>query len=736
MARRDRLSTREDQQRTLQLARDKTGRKKDDVGEDASKNRRNAPLARRDRWSKREYQQHIFQLARGKPGRKDDVGEVASKNWWNSNQDSMSHMYEQEEIDVNGAKDANGEAYQQFWGGDKADRERYRADKQAELKKQFRANLAKHPAFKDKTRKELGNIADAYLSGNDFAGPGSEETAEALKEVAEYTTGDGEVAMSDERTWRKAYPRKASAKEEEPSADGPAETGSSTTIRNGKQKSKDATPATGATPIPPRTKVPAQTDVTTEGRYNKLSGADTGVRVNGAPVEVGDTATRSHIKDAQREAAQADALQKRRIRQGIQNDMLSDARRLAQEHLANQDALDANMKARQDRLRAEREAAHKKRMDERYKSRTLTGKTDWENLGRDSTKRDFSARAEGESDESWNARSGAVKAVEKLRERFAELGVKDADTNEFYAYNPNRMRDVSGLGNLFNKAVESGDLTDAQIDGINNTLDMYENEKRKNKATSQRFTAMRDAENVSKYRAMYGLTDRNAKGDYIISDDEIKEFHKQKQKAARDEILKGMQVAPGQGDAGGRGERIKQFSDGWMKLIDNGFNVEETLDKALSDPLTRKAYMAAKASVDVKNDPEAADKLDQIRRRVVMNQAMQEAGLDDKVRRVRIDGTGKTEDQIGKEIVSAMSDDMTRGLPGTYGLLAAEDNALDAESKARIAGVSQDDIYAAKKRGEEAATAPATDALKPRKKEDTQQAVKGGMVLQPRRRAS
>ena len=161
-------------------------------------------------------------------------------------------------------------------------------------------------------------------------------------------------------------------------------------------------------------------------------------------------------------------------------------------------------------------------------------------------------------------------------------------------------------------------------------------------------------------------------------------------------------------------------------------NVEETLDKALSDPLTRKAYMAAKASVDVKNDPEAADKLDQIRRRVVMNQAMQEAGLDDKVRRVRIDGTGKTEDQIGKEIVSAMSDDMTRGLPGTYGLLAAEDNA-------------------AKKSGEEAATTPAAttpaattpaattpaaDGLKPRKKEDTQQAAKGGAVLRPRRRAS
>ena len=353
-------------------------------------------MARRNRWSKREYQQHIFQLARGKPGREDDVGEVASKNWWNANQDSMSHMYEQEEIDVNGAKDANGEAYQQFWGGDKADRARYRADKQAELKKQFRANLSKDPAFKDKTRKEIGDIADAYLSGDDFNGSGSEETAAALKEVADYTTGDGEVAMSDEQTWRKSYPRKASTKTNEPSAADTAKTGSSPTVSNGKQKSKDATPSANTAPIAPRQQAPAQTDVTTDSRYDKLSGSDTGVRVNGAPVESGDTATRSHIKYAQREAAQTDALQKRRTRQRIQNDAQSDARRLAQEHLANQDALNANLKARDERLRAEREAAHKKRMDERYKSRTLTGKADWENLGRDSTKRDFGARAEGE----------------------------------------------------------------------------------------------------------------------------------------------------------------------------------------------------------------------------------------------------------------------------------------------------------------------------------------------------
>lgn len=683
-------------------------------------------MARRNRWSKREYQQHIFQLGRGKPGRDDDAGEVASKNWWNANQDSMSHMYEQEEIDINGARDTNGEAYQQFWGGDKADRARYRADKQAELKKQFRANLSKHPAFKDKTRKELGDIADAYLAGDDFDGSDAKETAAALKEVADYTTGDGEVSMSDERTWRKNYPRNTPAETNEPGAADSGKTGNQPAVSNGQPKSPaaatpSAAPAAGAAPIAPRKQqVPIQTDVTTDSRYNKLSPSDTGVRANGAPVEVGDTATKSAVKEAQRESAMTDALRARRVRQGVQNDMRSDDRRREQEHSANQDALDAGMKARRDRLRAEREAAHKERMDKRYESRTLTGMADWENLGRDSTKRNFGARAEGESDESWNARSGAVDAVEKLRGRFAALSVKDADKNEFYAYNPNRMRDVSGLGNLFNKAVESGNLTDAQIEGINKTLDMYEGEGRKTKATLQRNAAMRDAENVRKYREMYGMGDLD-----VFSDDDVKKFHADRQAASRKEILQNMQVAPGQGGEEGRGQRIRDFSDNWMKLVDNGLDVAGTFKKAMSSEANRRAYQEGVAGIAA-DDPERADKLDQLRRRFVMNQAMADAGLTDRM----------VKPAEGQTLGAAMSGD----LPGKSGLRSdlqvAEDNVLNAETAARMAGVSQGDIDAAKERGAESAAAPAPDVLRPRRKEDTQQAAKGGMVLRPRRRDS
>lgn len=491
------------------------------------------------------------------------------------------------------------------------------------------------------------------------------------------------------------------------------------TISNGKRRAPASTTstATGAAPVTSRERqVPIQTDVTTGSRYNKLSSADTGVRVNGAPVEVGDTATKSAIKEAQREAATIDALQARRIRQGVQNDMRSDGRRLEQEHLANLDALDANLKARSDRLRAAREAAHKKRMDKRYESRTLTGMSDWENLGRDSTKRDFGARAEGESDESWNARSGAVDAVEKLRKRFADLGVKDADKNEFYAYNPRRMRDVSGLGNLFNKAVESGNLTDAQIEGINKTLDTYEGEGRKTKATLQRNAAMRDAENVRKYREMYGMGDRD-----VFSDDDVKKFHADRQAASRKEILQNMQVAPGQGDAEGQGQRIRDFSDNWMKLVDNGLDVTGTFKKSMSNEANRKAYQEGIAGIAA-DDPERADKMDQLRRRFVMNQAMSDAGLTDRM----------VKPAEGQTLGSTMASD----LPGKTGLILSDLQV--AEDNAPNAGVTQGGTDAAKTSGAEAAAAPASGALKPRKKkeEDTQQAAKGGMVLRPRRRTS
>lgn len=545
--------------------------------------------------------------------------------------------------------------------------------------------------------------------------------------------------MSDERTWRRTYPRNAPANANKPGAASPLkpwtppETGDFaglwglpttreglakrwglTNISNGKQKSQTGTPPTGA-PIAPRNQpqqVPAQAGVTTVSPYSKVSSSDTGVRVAEAPVWTGDTAVQSNIRGTQRELTELDELQAQRARQSVQNDMRSDPRRLAQRHIANQDELDANLKARRDRLNAEREAARKKRMDKRYESRTLTGRADWENLGRDSTKRNFGARAAEETDESWNARSGAVDAVEKLRKRFDTLGVKDVDKNEFYAYNPNRMRDVSGLGDLFNKAVESGNLTDAQIEGINKTLDMYEDEGRKTKATLQRNAAMRDVENVRKYRETYGMGDRD-----VFSDDDVKKFHAERQAAARKEILQNMQVAPGQGGEEGRGQRIRDFSDNWMKLVDNGLDVTGTFKKSMSNEANRKAYQEGIAGIAA-DDPERADKMDQLRRRFVMNQAMEEAGLKDRM----------VKPAEGQTLGATMAGD----LPGKTGLILSDLQV--AEDNAPNAGVSQGDADAAETSGVEA---PVTDVLNPRKKDEgTQQAAKGGMVLRPRRRAS
>lgn len=681
--------------------------------------KRGGGKARQKRWSKREYQQHIFQLGRGKPGRVDDAGDVAATNWWNANQDSLSHMYEQEEIDINDAKNAKGEAYQQFWGSDKVDRARYRADKQAALKQQFRANLGLHPAFKDKTNKELTDIADAYLKGDDFGGADQKEIAAALKEVADYTTGDGEVAMSDERTWRKTYPRKN--KKEPASASDTQSTGSRENtavpvLQNGRNIVGTETPAGGqstVTLIPPAN-TSIKPDLSTNVKNIESPATTSEFSVGNTPVEINNTGAMNNVREAQAIKAKTAATQADRELKQVQTDARSDARRNEQAYMATQDALNANLRERWERQNAELNKRKAARMNKRYESRTLTGMSDWENLGRDSVKRNFGARAEGESDEDWNARSGAVDAVENLRERFATLGIRDADKNEFYAHNPNRMRDVAGLSNLFNKAVENGSLTDAQIEGLNKTLDGYEKEGRVKANKIKKFNAMRDAENVAKYRTMYGMTDTN-----VFSADDVKAFHESQKKAAFKNILKNMQVAPGQGGEEGRSQRISDFSDNWVKLIDSGFDVDATFRKAMSDQDNNRAFKKSIASIAM-DDPERNDKVDQIRRRFVMNQAMQDAGLEDKVLGSRIDATGMTEAQIDEASAAAQADVMTQGLPGKRGLPNISDTILPKPPPAL-----------------QQPAAPATSITPGQKEEEeTRQAAKGGMVIRPKRRVS
>lgn len=711
-------------------------------------------MAVKTRWDKKTYRRHMFNRGRGVHSphevtntHKDTAEFIDSQlnnggGWWETlwrgayaGKLSAAKEYEQ----------YNNPASRGFspFTFDSDERGKFRDQDRKEVRQLFAQALKDHHFVKSRkvTQGRLDKIVDAYMSQDDdkfqdtLRSMGvSDRDAVRFTRAAEDAASQVIEAKKYDGSWSddpyQKGPVTHSTNEGSETSKGPA---------NGRSQVGTASAAaqdTGSNrgSIPPRTNAPKELDLTTVNQYGKASSSDSGGRLDGYPVETGDESIKGNVKKYQNERAKAAALQAQREREGIQTDMKSDDRQNYQKYLADQDKLDADMNARLDRRRAER-------MDKRYKERTLIGMADWENLGRDSTKRDFGARAKDESDESWNARSGAVAAVEGLRKRFTDLGVKDADKNELYAYNPNRMRDVSGLENLFNKAVKSGSLTDAQIEGLDKTLDMYEEEGRKTKDLIKERVALNDAENVRRYRKMYGLMDRNARGEYIISNDEVKEFHKGKQKATRDEILKGMQVAPGQGGAEGRSDRMQRFSDAWMKLMNNGFDVEGTLDRALSDPTTRKAYMAAKASIG-SDDPEAADKLDQIRRRFVMNQAMIDAGLNDKVHRVLIDPTGKTRDQVTEEAVAGPANDATSELPGKSGLRSAlqvaEDNAWRAKIKPHLVSIDQDEIDAAKKRGEGSAVAPASDDYftAPRENKATQQAAKGGVTLRPRRSAT
>lgn len=528
---------------------------------------------------------------------------------------------------------------------------------------------------------------------------------------------------------KRAY---AASTGEAPSTPAAPPASNNVTVKNGTPKAAAPSPQTAraATPVlTPRNTAPAS--VSTVPKYNRVSSDDTGVRVNGAPVATGDTVTRDNIRSQQRSATAADALEASEALKDAQSRARSGDRRRAQQYMADQDALDASLEERRKRKEAEREAAQRARMDKRYESRSLTGMTDWKNLGRDSAVRNFGARGAGESDESWNARSAVVGRVEEMRNRLKSMGVKDPEKNAFYANNPNRMRDVAGLSKLFNDAVKSGTLTDAQLDGLEKTLDSYEAEGNKTRRRIQAAIAMRDAENVRKYRGMYGMEDTD-----VFSDDDVKNFHADRQAAERKSILKDMQVAPGQGEEEGRGQRISEFSDNWVRLMNNGFDPGATFKKAMADETSRKAFQESIAGIAL-DDPERNDKVDQIKRRFIMNQAMEDAGLGDKTLRAQVNVTGLTEEQADAAAVSAQAGLMSKDLPGTRGLRSdlqvAEDNVLNAETAARIAGISQGDIDAAKKRGAKAA---ATDVLKPREEEeDTRQAAKGGDALRPRRRA-
>jgi hypothetical protein len=305
-------------------------------------------------------------------------------------------------------------------------------------------------------------------------------------------------------------------------------------------------------------------------------------------------------------------------------------------------------KDRRARQAAEREAAAQRRADKRFADRTLYNEADWKNLGRaEGNKADYSDRREGESDKDWAVRDKARQErqgrMDALLKRLDDMGVQDADKNLFYANDPNKQQNLARLRGLIvgDDGKVRGDITDAQIEGANATLDAWKKGADERGARNKAFKDMRQAEEVSRLRTMYGMQ----LSDGFKAEDVLK-FHQTQQANARRKILEGMQVAPGltpmQEEEGGgaakglhdpeapvrdlRPAAMAKFSQDWQKLIDNGFDPQKAFQDAMSDDVTKASYIKALGTLD-RNDPDYADKQDQLRRRFIMNQAMDDAGL-------------------------------------------------------------------------------------------------------------
>lgn len=610
----------------------------------------------RRRMSRREYNTHIFAKARGAKSPVQDLADMKyTGHWWQASgaEKGLADEYEQDAI-VNGRD--GGE--QQWFSSDASDREDFRNKQLDALRKEFRRSLRSHPEFKDRPASELSAIADAYLSGKDHDAFKSDAVNAALQEVSDYVTGDGEVSMSDERTWRGRY-----AKKEESAGNGeqkpaPAAADVPVAPRNGTPKA----PASGtANPpqspdksVPLRPRENPQTDVTLDSKWGRTGASDTGVRANGAPVEVGDTSTRNQIKSEQRDSAATDAIEAAETRRDAQNRAKSGDRRRYQQYLADQDALDASMEARRERREAERQKKEQDRRDRRFKDRKLVNQDDWENLGREGSNRVDYADAKNA-----DAKKARDRGIAELQDRFARLGdrtlVREGETaewkdgkmvvtdkdgnvvdaskrtttgvgddgqryaNDFYAYDPNRQRDLAGLRKLVEKGIKDGTITDAQIEGVTKTLDGWEAGAQSRKSETVGREQRRQAEQMAGLRRQYGMEDKE-----IYDDTAVRNYHDKVQGDRRREIL-------GRMAAGGSSAKAGDYGAEWQNLLDAGFDPRKTLKAALADEATAKTYNDARMKIDTDgalSDQARAEMRDQLKHRTIMTQAFKDAGIE------------------------------------------------------------------------------------------------------------
>ena len=348
------------------------------------------------------------------------------------------------------------------------------------------------------------------------------------------------------------------------------------------------------------------------------------------------------------------------------------------------------------------ERRRQERADVRFKNRTLSNREDWENLGREGgNSRDYTKAAEGETPEQLKAaQDKRNERLAALRDRIAEMTdttllkkgetgkwengkmvVRDADgnvvdakevasrrttgvgddglryANETYANAPGRMRQAQEFKKLMESAGDN--ITDAQMEAIGKGLDKWQGESDAFAQRRDDAERMRTADRMRQLRKDYGMTSPS------FSDDMVKAFHKESQEQERKKILQDMDVAPGQGDEAGRADRMSRYADNWEKLMQTGFDAQGAFDKAMTHKVNQEAFRQGMKSI-ARDDPERADKVDQLRRRFIINQAMADAGLDDK----RIKAEGKSAGTSPAERLKNYSDSMSRDLPGNQGATA------------------------------------------------------------------
>lgn len=383
---------------------------------------------------------------------------------------------------------------------------------------------------------------------------------------------------------------------------------------------------------------------------------------NGAAVPQSNNAAQANIAGvvaAETQAGRDRAEAAAQVQHAVSSHAPSEAYQASMDERERVEQIGKDRRARQ---AAEREAAARRRADKRFADRTLYNEADWKNLGREgSNKADYSDRREGESDKDWAVRDKARQErqgrMDSLLKRLDDMGVQDADKNSFYANDPNKQQNLARLRGLIvgDDGKVRGDITDAQIEGANATLDAWQKGAAEKGARQKAFTDMKQAEEVSRLRNMYGMKYG------VYSPQEVLDFHKSQQAAAQRNILKGMQIAPGltpmQEEEGGgtakglhdpeapardlRPAAMAKFSQDWQNLINNGFDPDATFKEAMNQGGMKDAHRAALATLD-RNDPDYADKEDQLRRRFTLQYAMQKAGLGQ-------EGGGET-GQAGKQI--------------------------------------------------------------------------------------